>query len=226
MAPEVASALIGGVGSLIGSGINAYGAYQERKAAERRRKEANRQLSAWETDATRILDEAMRNNVSLSTPGEVESYQRMKSSYDPSKYVYDFKPFDKDSYHVEDYLNPQREAILSDVRKQILNTNIGQGLGHSSGAYEAIAQGIVDKDEELYDKAWDRLNKERDFDYGAYTDFINQKQQQLQNIQKGIMDQMSFMRGDIQFDQQQQDALTANRLNLGNTIAQTRAQLV
>lgn len=226
MAPELAAAAVGGVSSLIGSGINAYSAYKERKAAEKRRKEANKQLSAWETDATRILDEAMRNNISLSTPEEVESYQRMKASYDPSEYVYDFKPFDKDIYRVEDYLNPQREAILADVAKGVQHTAAGAGLGHSSGALEAITQGIVNKDEELYDKAWDRLNTERNFDYGAYTDYINQKQQQLQNIQNGILDQMSFMRGDIQFDQQQQDAMTANRLNLGNTIAQTRAQLV
>lgn len=226
MAPELAAAAVGGVSSLIGSGINAYSAYKERKAAEKRRKEANKQLSDWETDANRILDEAMRKNISLSTPEEVESYQRMKSSYDPNKYVYDFQPFDKDIYHVEDYLNPQREAILADVAKGVQHTAAGAGLGHSSGALEAITQGIVNKDEELYDKAWDRLNTERNFDYGAYTDYINQKQQQLQNIQKGILDQMSFMRGDIQFDQQQQDAMTANRLNLGNTIAQTRAQLV
>lgn len=226
MEPVVAAALIAGAGSLIGSGIPAYSAYKDRKAAEKRRKEANQQLSAWETDANRILDEAMRNNISLSTPEEVESYQRMKSSYNPSKYVYDFQPFDKDIYHVEDYLNPQREAILADVAKGVQHTAAGAGLGHSSGALEAITQGIVDKDEELYDKAWDRLNTERNFDYGAYTDYINQKQQQLQNIQNGILNQMSFMRGDIQFDQQQQDAMTANRLNLGNTIAQTRAQLV
>lgn len=226
MAPELAAAAVGGVSSLISSGINAYSAYKERKAAEKRRKEANQQLSAWETDANRILDEAMRNNISLSTPEEVESYQRMKSSYDPNKYVYDFQPFNKDIYHVEDYLNPQRESILADVAKGVQHTAAGAGLGHSSGALEAITRGIVNKDEELYDKAWDRLNTERNFDYGAYTDYINQKQQQLQNIQKGILDQMSFMRGDIQFDQQQQDAMTANRLNLGNTIAQTRAQLV
>ena len=226
MAPELAAAAVGGISSLIGSGINAYSAYKERKAAEKRRKEANQQLSAWETDANRILDEAMRNNISLSTPEEVESYQRMKSSYDPNKYVYDFEPFEKDIYRVEDYLNPNKDAILADVAKTAQHTAAGAGLGHSSGAMEAINQAIINKDEELYDKAWGRLNTERNFDYGAYTDFINQKQQQLRNIQSGILNQMSLMRGDIQFDQQQQDALLANRLNLGNTIAQTRAQLV
>ena len=226
MVPEVAAALIGGAGSLIGSGIDAYNAYKERKEATKRRKEANRQLSSWESQANAILDAAMQGNTKLTDTGDVERYRRMRSSYDPNKYVYDFKPFDKDIYHVEDYLNPQREAILADVAKGVQHTAAGAGLGHSSGALEAITQGIVNKDEELYDKAWDRLNTERNFDYGAYTDFINQKQQQLQNIQSGILNQMNLMRGDIQFDQQQQDALLANRLNLGNTIAQTRAQLV
>ena len=226
MVPEVAAALIGGAGSLIGSGIDAYNAYKERKEATKRRKEANRQLSSWESQANAILDAAMQGNTKLTDTGDVERYRRMRSSYDPNKYVYDFEPFEKDIYRVEDYLNPNKDAILADVAKTAQHTAAGAGLGHSSGAMEAINQAIINKDEELYDKAWDRLNTERNFDYGAYTDFINQKQQQLQNIQSGILNQMNLMRGDIQFDQQQQDALLANRLNLGNTIAQTRAQLV
>jgi hypothetical protein len=67
---------------------------------------------------------------------------------------------------------------------------------------------------------------ERSFDYGAYTDYINQKQNQLNALQQGVQTQMASLRGDIQFDQQQQDALLANRLNLGNALAQTRASLV
>jgi hypothetical protein len=226
MVPEVAAALIGGAGSLIGSGIDAYSAYKERKEAAKRRKAANEQLSSWESQANAILDAAMRDNVKLTDANDVKRYRQMRSSYDPSSYVYDFEPFEKDIYRVEDYLNPNKDAILADVAKTAQHTAAGAGLGHSSGAMEAINQAIINKDEELYDKAWDRMNTERNFDYGAYTDFINQKQQQLQNIQSGILNQMNLMRGDIQFDQQQQDALTANRLNLGNTIAQTRAQLV
>lgn len=226
MAPEIASALIGGAGSIIGSGIDAYNSYKERKDAERRRKTAQQQLSSWESDAERILNEAMGKNIQLSDQGDLESYKQMRSSYDPSKYIYDFQPFDKESYHVEDYLNPNKEAILADVRKQILNTNIGQGLGHSSGAYEAIAQGVLNKDEELYRQALEQMNTERSFDYGAYTDFIKNKQAQLTALQQGQLGAMEQLRGDLTFDQQQQDAYLSNRLNLGNTLAQTRAQLV
>lgn len=220
-----AAAISGGAG-LVGDIIGAYGASQERKAAERRRKQANQQIGSWESQAQAILNEAMNNNVSLSSEGDLDTYQALKRSYDPSKYIYDFEPFDKSNYHVEDYLNPQREAILSDVAKRVQNTAAGAGLGHSSGAVEAIAEGLINKDEELYNQAREQMNTERSFDYGAYTDFINQKQKQLDTLQSGALQRMGLLRGDIQFDQEQQDALLANRLNLGNAVMQARAQLV
>ena len=226
MAPEIASALIGGAGSIIGSGIDAYNSYQERKEARERRKTAQRQLNTWESDAERILDEAMRKNIQLSDQGDLESYKRIRSSYDPNAYVYDFDPFDKSNYHVEDYLNPNKEAILADVAKTAQHTAAGAGLGHSSGALEAINQALINKDEELYRQAREQMNVERNFDYGAYTDFIKNKQAQLTAIQQGQLGAMEQLRGDLTFDQQQQDAYLSNRLNLGNTLAQTRAQLV
>lgn len=220
-----AAAISGGAG-LIGDIIGAYGASKERKAAERRRNQANKQIGSWESQAQAILNEAMGNNVSLSSEGDLAAYQNLKHSYDPSKYIYGFTPFDKSNYHVEDYLNPQREAILKDVAKRVQHTAAGAGLGHSSGAVEAIAEGLINKDEELYNQAREQMNTERNFDYGAYTDFINQKQKQLDTLQSGALQRMGLLRGDIQFDQEQQDALLANRLNLGNAVMQARAQLV
>jgi hypothetical protein len=231
MEPVTAAALISGGAGLAGnivSGITgAYGASQERKAAERRRRQANQQISAWELEASRILEEAARGQTQLSSPTDLADYQKLKASYDPYAYVYtDYEPFDKSKYNVEDYLNPQREAILADIAKTTQNTAAGAGLGHSSGALESIARNVLDKDESLYDTAYDRMVAERNFDYGAYTDYINQMQNRLNTLQQGMQTQMGNLRGDIQFDQQQQDALLANRLNLGNAMAQTRASLV
>ena len=220
-----AAAISGGAG-LIGDIIGAYGASQERKAAERRRNQASQQIASWESQANAILNEAMNKNVRLSSPGDFADYQALKRSYDPSAYIDDFEPFDKSSYHVEDYLNPQREAIMADVAKRVQHTAAGAGLGHSSGALEAITEGILNKDEELYNQAREQMNTERNFDYGAYTDFINQKQKQLDTLQSGALQRLGMLRGDIQFDQEQQDALLANRLNLGNAAMQARAQLV
>ena len=227
MEPLLAAGLIGGVSSLIGSGINAYSAYQDRKAARKAKEKANQQLTNWESEANRILEESARSGINLSDSQDLENYQKLRSGYDPSKYVFtDYQPFDKDSYHVEDYLNPAKDAILADIAKQTQHTAAGAGLGHSSGALEAITQNVMDKSESLYNDAYNKMVGERNFDYGAYTDYINQKQKELDTLQQGTLNQMNFLRGDLLFDQQQRDALTANRLSLGNTMAQARASLV
>ena len=70
------------------------------------------------------------------------------------------------------------------------------------------------------------MKDERSFDYGLYTDYINQQQKRLDSMQQGYLSQMQNVRNDIQFDQQQMDAMTQNRLSLGNSIANSRAQLV
>ena len=227
MEPLLAAGLVSGAASLIGSGINAYSAYQDRKAARKAKEKANQQLTNWESEANRILNESARGGITLSDSQDLENYQKLRSGYDPSKYVYtDYQPFDKDSYHVEDYLNPAKDAILADIAKQTQHTAAGAGLGHSSGALEAITQNVMDKSESLYNDAYNKMVGERNFDYGAYTDYINQKQKELDTLQQGTLNQMNFLRGDLLFDQQQRDALTANRLSLGNTMAQARASLV
>lgn len=219
-------AIAGAVGGLASAAIGAYGAAQERKAANRRRAQANQQISAWKQQAERILAESEAGRTRLSDADALNRYKALRDSYDPSAFTLEPEKFDKSAYSVEDYLNPQREAILADVRKQILNTNIGQGLGHSSGAYEAIAQGVLDKDEDLLREARAEMKDERSFDYGMYTDYINQQQKKLDSMQQGYRTQLDMLRGDIQFDQQQTDATLQNRLSLGNAIAQSRAQLV
>lgn len=235
-APVIAA----GIGALASLGTAAYSASQSKKESDRQAKQAEKELavreaakkkageyiSSWETEADRILDEAERGTVSLSSPDAVSRYQALRDSYDPYAFAPEYEQFDKSKYNVEDYLNPQREAILQDVAKGIQHTAAGAGLGHSSGAISAITRGIVDKDESLYDKAYERMLGERNFDYGAYTDYINQQQQRLNTIQQGLQTQMEGLRGDILFDQQQQDAQLANRLGLGNALMQSRAQLI
>lgn len=221
----IAAGITAGAG-LLGALINKSSTDAEARRQEARRERATEQINSWESEANKILEDAMANNIQLSSPEDVEAYQALKASYNPSDYVYDFDQFDKSAYNVEDYLNPARDQIIADLQKSVQNTAAGAGLGHSSGALEAINQATLDKSEELYDKAYDRMNTERNFDYGAYTNYINQQQQRLNTLQQGVLGQMSTLRGDITFDQQQQDAYLANKLNLGNSLAQTRASLV
>ncbi len=210
----------------LSSGLNAYGAKQDRKAAEARREKADEQISEWERQAEKILKDQEKKSVRLSSASDVNAYKNLRSSYNPDDYTVDYEQFDKTKYNVEDYLNPNRDAILADVAKASQHTAAGAGLGHSSGAIEAINRAIIEKDENLYDRANDRMKDDRSFDYGAYTDYINQTQKKLDSLQQGVLTQMNMLRDDIQFDQQNTDAVVQNKLSLGNSIAQSRAQLV
>ena len=219
-------AIAGAVGGLASAAIGAYGAAQERKAANRRRAQANQQISAWQQQAERILAESEAGRTRLSDADALNRYKAMRDSYDPTAFTVEPVKFDKSAYSVEDYLNPNRDAILADVAKTTQHTAAGAGLGHSSGALEAITKNVIDKDEDLLREARAEMKDERSFDYGMYTDYINQQQKKLDSMQQGYRTQLDMLRGDIQFDQQQTDATLQNRLSLGNAIAQSRAQLV
>jgi hypothetical protein len=219
-------AIAGVVGGLASAAIGAYGAAQERKAANRRREQANQQISAWQQQAERILAESEAGRTRLSDADALNRYKAIRDSYDPTAFTVEPEKFDKSVYNVEDYLNPNREAILADVAKTTQHTAAGAGLGHSSGALEAITKNVIDKDEDLLREARAEMKDERSFDYGMYTDYINQQQKKLDSMQQGYRTQLETLRGDIAFDQQQTDATLQNRLSLGNAIAQSRAQLV
>lgn len=225
MAPVIAAGIAAGA-SLGSAAINAYSAWQDRKDAEKRRNQANDQINAWQLEANRILNESEAGRTRLSDADSVNRYKDMRDSYDPTAFTVEPEKFDKSVYRVEDYLNPNRDAIKANIYKQITNTAAGAGLGHSSGALEAYIDAALAKDEELYKEARAEMKDERSFDYGMYTDYINQQQKKLDSLQQGYRTQLDMLRGDIQFDQQQTDATVQNRLSLGNAIAQSRAQLV
>lgn len=70
------------------------------------------------------------------------------------------------------------------------------------------------------------MRSERNFDYGVYKDYIEQQQQKLNTLHQGYLNQMSLYKDDIQFDQQNQDAYLNNKLALGNSTMQAKANLV
>ena len=188
--------------------------------------QANQQISAWQQQAERILAESEAGRTRLSDADALNRYKAIRDSYDPAAFTFEPQKFDKSVYNVEDYLNPNREAILADVAKTTQHTAAGAGLGQSSGALEAITKNVIDKDVDLLREARAEMKDERSFDYGMYTDYINQQQKKLDSMQQGYRTQLETLRGDIAFDQQQTDATLQNRLSLGNAIAQSRAQLV
>lgn len=226
-AAEIESGAVEGLAKV---GLSAYQIYKNNQE----RKKASRAINNWNTEANDIIDQAYKDNVRLSSDGDVERYQQMKANFDPSKFVYDPNAdtnenrvtFNKDNYNVEKYLNPYRQQIFDDLAAQQNHSAAGAGLGHSSGALASFNKAVADKSAELYDSAFNKMQSERNFDYGMYNDYITQQQQKLNAIQQGYKTQMDMYRGDIQFDQDQTDNYVGNKLALGNSTMQAKASLV
>lgn len=226
----IEEAVAGGIEGLANVGLSAYQLYRNRKD----RQNASKAINNWQYEAERILDQANKNNVKLSDGDDVAKYQELKRNFDPSKFVYDPNAdtnenrvtFNKDDYSVEKYLNPYRQQIFDDLAAQQNHSAAGAGLGHSSGALASFNKAVADKSAELYDSAFNKMQSERNFDYGMYSDYINQQQQKLNALQQGYKTQMDMYRGDIQFDQDQVDNYVGNKLALGNATMQAKANLV
>lgn len=220
MADE-ASAVING----LRLGFDVWQNHQDNKS----KKAARKEIDNWHDWAQKYLEDQYGQNTRLSSAGDVARYQSMRDSFDPSQFVIsdaDLRSFNKNNYNVEQFLNPNREAIMDDVAKTAQHTAAGSALGHSSGALTSINRSLMDKDEQLYRDAREQMNQERNFDYGMYTNFINQQQQRLNALRQGYVDSMNNLKGDIQFDQQQKDNYTNNVLSLGNSTVQSKAALV
>lgn len=230
MGAPIAEIVQGAVEGAANTALSAYQIYKNREDI----RNAKRSIGNWESSANKILDDAYKSNVRLSDEGDLERYQKLKADFDPSKFVYDPNAdtnenrvtFNKDDYNVEKYLNPYRQQVFDDIAAQQNHSAAGAGLGHSSGALASFNKAVADKSAELYDSAFNKMQSERNFDYGMYTDYINQQQQKLNAIQQGYKTQMDMYRGDIQFDQDQTDNYVGNKLALGNSTMQAKASLV
>lgn len=222
MGAPVAEIVAGAVEGAANTALSAYQIYKNREDI----RNAKRDINKWNETANSMLDDAYANQVKFSSVGDLAKYQQMKASYDPSAYVYDSDAFDKTRYNVENYLNPYRDQVYQDIYRNQNHSAAGAALGHSSGALAAANRAVADKSAEFYDKANEQMRSERNFDYGVYKDYIEQQQQKLNTLHQGYLNQMSLYKDDIQFDQQNQDAYLNNKLALGNSTMQAKANLV
>ena len=194
--------------------------------AKSARQSASNAIDNWNTDANILLNNYEANQQKFSNDGDLEKYQQLKDSYDPNDYVYDFDEFDTSKYNVEDYLNADKDSILADIAKASQATAAGSALGHSAGAQAIANKAVASKSEELLNNAYERMNTEKNFDYTAYNNYIQNMQNKLNTLNSGVQTQMNNLKSDLQFDQEQEAQNVQNRLSLGNSIAQSKASLV
>ena len=113
-------------------------------------------------------------------------YRTEFSKYNPNDYIYsDYEDFDKDAYNVQDYYDANRGNQINAAANAVQAAAAGQGIGRGTGAANAIAEAVVNKNQELGDEAWNRLTSDRTFDYNLWKDNIDLNQSKLDALNQG-----------------------------------------
>jgi len=210
---EIVAGAVQGLGGLA---LGAYDSYKTREAKEKARKELKKLgLESDASYATMLQDltDYYANRNTLGTAEDAKTYKDLIKGYDPNDYAYDFDEFEYNKT-VEDFYNPYRDKIIKGTSDALQHTAAGAGLGRGTGAALNIAQGVADKDQELYNTAYSQFADDRNTSYNQWSDYINKMQNKLNTLQQGYNTQVSML-GDLSDDfYKVQDAQMADRLKL------------
>lgn len=210
---EIVAGAVQGIGGLA---LGAYDSYKTREAKEKAQKELKKLgLESDASYATMLQDltDYYANRNTLGTAKDAQTYKDLIQGYDPNAYVYDFDKFDYNK-SVEDFYNPYRDKIIKGTSDALQHTAAGAGLGRGTGAALNIAKGVADKDQELYNAAYNQYTDDRNTSYNQWSDYINKMQNKLNTLQQGYNTQVS-MQGNLSDDYYKvQDAQMADKLKL------------
>jgi hypothetical protein len=184
-------ALIGGVAGLGAGLFTAYEEAESEKERQRILKQAARELNTSTEELKRLADEYYETHPSIGRSKDVDTYRQLISEYDPNEFVYDAPEFE-DNYNVDDYYAANRDAIIDKVADSIQHRAAGQGVGRGTGAANAIATGVTEKNEELYKEALAARNADRQFAYSLWQANIQNAQNRLKSLQEGKQYQMGL----------------------------------
>ncbi len=194
----VGTAVLPGWGTLIGGGLGALGGLfsglgAQDDAKQRREALANAfaQYQQYADNAQDYLDQYYSGDYSMGTRNDASTFRNMLNSYNPEDYVYEAGEFDKDKYDVNEYFDRNRGNQVNAAANTAQATAAGQNLGRGTAAVNAIANAVVNKNSELSDEAYQRMNDDRDFDYKLYSDDITRNQNRLNQLQTGYTTKMN-----------------------------------
>lgn len=175
-------ALIGGAAGGI-AGL--FAAYEEEENAKRKQEildQAKKQFNLTQDEIDGLLEEYYSNPENfLGTQEDVDAYRKAVSEYDPNAFVYDFDEFNYDK-SVDDFVNPYYDKIIADTGKRISHSAAGAGVGRGTGAANAIAQGVAEKEDQLYNTALNQYNTDRSQSYAEWSGNIDKMQQRLNQL--------------------------------------------
>lgn len=185
-------------GTLVGGGVGLitglFTAWQQEKDEEKKAKileQAKQMLGSNYTQLKEMVDQYYADNPGIGSKEDITKYRELVGNYDPNEFVYDAPEFE-DKYNVDDYYAPNKQAIIDKTADAIQHRAAGQGIGRGTGAANAIATGVAEKNEDLYKDALAARNADRNFAYSLWQQNIQNAQNRLKSLQEGRNTQMSL----------------------------------
>lgn len=191
----LAGGLLGGIAGLFG----AYEQEQDEKKKQAILDQAKEQFNLTQDEVELLMRDYYENPGNfLGTQEDVDAYRKAIAEYDPEKFVGDFDEFDYGK-SVDDFVNPYYDKIIGDTTKQIQHSAAGAGVGRGTGAANAIATGVAQKENELYNTALNQYNTDRSQSYTEWAGNIDKMQQRLNQL-KSATDTKLNLQGNLAGD--------------------------
>lgn len=185
-------------GGAIGLAAGLFGEYEAASSESEKRevlKKASLQLNASTNELQTRLNQWYKENQSIGTKEDVDTYGNLVHGYDPNEFVYDYEDFEEDKYDVDDYYAPNRAALIEKTGDAVQARAAGAGIGRGTGAANQIATAVADKNEDLYKDALAAMNQDRQFAYNLWNSKIQQGQNRLSQLRSAKDTQLQLYGG-------------------------------
>lgn len=203
--------------SLIGNALNSAAQQEAKEEGRAYLRGAQSQANSAYSNIINGIGSYYDKRGSLGNASDADAYRQLIAGYSPDEYTYMPGKFNAEDYGVgsrQDYVNPYYQQIIDDTAAQVQHTAAGAGVGRGSGAAQAIATEVAQKNNDLWKEANQEYKDERNFAYDQYSDYIKNMQNALTQRQNAMNTKLT-LQGNLAndyysvMDAQQSDKLKA-----------------
>ena len=214
--PVAAAAIMAGA-SLIGNQLNSAAQQEAKEEGRAYLRGAQSQANSAYSNIINGIGSYYDKRGSLGNASDADAYRQLIAGYSPDEYTYMPGKFNAEDYGVgsrQDYVNPYYQQIIDDTAAQVQHSAAGAGIGRGSGAAQAIATEVAQKNNDLWKEANQEYKDERNFAYDQYSDYIKNMQNALTQRQNAMNTKLT-LQGNLAndyysvMDAQQSDKLKA-----------------
>lgn len=204
--------------NLIGNQLNSAAQQEAKEQGRAYLRGAQSQANSAYSNIINGINSYYDKRGSLGTASDVDAYRQLIAGYSPDEYVYAPGKFEGSEFDTagdrSQYINPYYQQIIDDTAAQVQHSAAGAGIGRGSGAAQAIATEVAQKNNDLWKEANQEYQDERNFAYNQYSDYIRNMQSALAQRQNAMNTKLQ-LQGNLAndyysvMDARQSDALKA-----------------